>query len=117
VDDDPRRYEHLGTIRLEDPEAVAWAAKARRGHPGPAGVTLTRDRALPDEAAVATVACMVRSKASVEHGTWQRRHDEFRRGYETNLRFRCHRSPSSSTAAVQSSKLSPSTSSTKCWTS
>ena len=35
VDDDPRRYAHLSTIRLEDPEAVARAAKARRRHPGP----------------------------------------------------------------------------------
>lgn len=35
VDDDPRRYEHLGIIRLEDPGAVARAAKARRRHPGP----------------------------------------------------------------------------------
>ena len=35
VDDDPRRYEHLSRIRLEDPEAVARAAKARRRHPGP----------------------------------------------------------------------------------
>ncbi|MFE4545471.1 deoxyribose-phosphate aldolase [Arthrobacter sp. NPDC056727] len=34
VDDDPRRYEHLSTIRLQDPEAVARAAKARRRHPG-----------------------------------------------------------------------------------
>jgi hypothetical protein len=34
VDDDPRRYEHLSTIRLEDPAAVARAAKARRRHPG-----------------------------------------------------------------------------------
>lgn len=31
---DPRRYEHLSTIRLEDPNAVARAAKARRPHPG-----------------------------------------------------------------------------------
>ncbi|MCC2661755.1 MAG: deoxyribose-phosphate aldolase, partial [Arthrobacter sp.] len=35
VDDDPRRYQHLSRIRLEDPEAVARAAKARRRHPGP----------------------------------------------------------------------------------
>jgi hypothetical protein len=34
VDDNPRRYEHLSTIRLEDPAAVARAAKARRRHPG-----------------------------------------------------------------------------------
>ncbi|MGN7253042.1 Cgl0159 family (beta/alpha)8-fold protein [Arthrobacter sp. SAFR-014] len=34
VDDNPRRYEHLSTIRLEDPDAVARAAKARRRHPG-----------------------------------------------------------------------------------
>jgi 5-dehydro-2-deoxygluconokinase len=34
VDDDPRRYEHLSTIRLEDPAAIARAAKARRRHPG-----------------------------------------------------------------------------------
>ena len=34
LDDDPRRYEHLSTIRLEDPGAVARAAKARRRHPG-----------------------------------------------------------------------------------
>jgi hypothetical protein len=34
VDDDPRRYAHLSTIRLEDPDAVARAAKARRRHPG-----------------------------------------------------------------------------------
>ena len=34
VDDDPRRYQHLSTIRLEDPDAVARAAKARRRHPG-----------------------------------------------------------------------------------
>ncbi|MHC6594756.1 Cgl0159 family (beta/alpha)8-fold protein [Arthrobacter sp. C152] len=34
VDDDPRRYEHLSTIRLQDPDAVARAAKARRRHPG-----------------------------------------------------------------------------------
>lgn len=32
--DDPRRYEHLSSIRLEDPGAVARAAKARRRHPG-----------------------------------------------------------------------------------
>ena len=29
MDDDPRRYEHLSIIRLEDPEAIARAAKAR----------------------------------------------------------------------------------------
>ncbi|AMM31823.1 deoxyribose-phosphate aldolase [Sinomonas atrocyanea] len=34
-DDDPRRYEHLTKIRLEDPQAIARAAKARRRHPGP----------------------------------------------------------------------------------
>ena len=34
VDDDPRRYEHLSIIRLEDPDAIARAAKARRRHPG-----------------------------------------------------------------------------------
>ncbi|RAX16343.1 deoxyribose-phosphate aldolase [Pseudarthrobacter sp. AG30] len=34
VDDDPRRYEHLSTIRLQDPSAVARAAKSRRRHPG-----------------------------------------------------------------------------------
>lgn len=34
VDDDPRRYEHLSVIRLEDPEAVARAAASRRRHPG-----------------------------------------------------------------------------------
>jgi hypothetical protein len=34
-DDDPRRYEHLTKLRLEDPQAVARAAKARRRHPGP----------------------------------------------------------------------------------
>ncbi|MHA7306023.1 Cgl0159 family (beta/alpha)8-fold protein [Arthrobacter sp. TMN-49] len=33
--DDPRRYEHLSIIRLEDPDAVARAAKSRRRHPGP----------------------------------------------------------------------------------
>ncbi|MFK4295622.1 hypothetical protein ABH924_000758 [Arthrobacter sp. GAS37] len=32
--DDPRRYEHLSAIRLEDPDAVARAAAARRRHPG-----------------------------------------------------------------------------------
>jgi hypothetical protein len=32
--DDPRRYEHLTAIRLEDPDAVARAAAARRRHPG-----------------------------------------------------------------------------------
>lgn len=35
VDDDPRRYEHLTRIRLEDPGAVARAARERRPHPGP----------------------------------------------------------------------------------
>jgi hypothetical protein len=34
LDGDPRRYAHLSTIRLEDPGAVARAAKARRRHPG-----------------------------------------------------------------------------------
>lgn len=34
LDDNPRRYAHLSTIRLEDPDAVARAAKARRPHPG-----------------------------------------------------------------------------------
>ena len=34
LDDDPRRYAHLSTIRLEDPDAIARAAKARRRHPG-----------------------------------------------------------------------------------
>ncbi|QTG79618.1 Cgl0159 family (beta/alpha)8-fold protein [Arthrobacter crystallopoietes] len=33
-DDNPRRYEHLSRIRLEDPDAVARAAAARRPHPG-----------------------------------------------------------------------------------
>ena len=32
--DDPRRYEHLSAMRLEDPDAVARAAAARRRHPG-----------------------------------------------------------------------------------
>ncbi len=31
---DPRRYEHLSRIRLEDPDAVARAAASRRRHPG-----------------------------------------------------------------------------------
>jgi len=35
ADTDPRRYAHLTTLRLEDPGAVARAAKARRRHPGP----------------------------------------------------------------------------------
>jgi hypothetical protein len=34
LDGDPRRYQHLSRIRLEDPEAIARAAKARRRHPG-----------------------------------------------------------------------------------
>lgn len=34
-DDDPRRYESLTRIRLEDPGAVLRAARARRRHPGP----------------------------------------------------------------------------------
>lgn len=34
-DDDPRRYEHLSRIRLEDPEAVLRAAGDRRPHSGP----------------------------------------------------------------------------------
>ncbi|GHG53393.1 aldolase [Sinomonas cellulolyticus] len=33
-DDDPRRYERLTKIRLEDPKAVARAAAERRHHPG-----------------------------------------------------------------------------------
>ncbi|MFE4198028.1 deoxyribose-phosphate aldolase [Paenarthrobacter sp. NPDC056912] len=33
LNDDPRRYEHLSRIRLEDPEAVARAAATRRRHP------------------------------------------------------------------------------------
>lgn len=33
-DDDPRRYEHLTKIRLEDPEAIARAARERKPHPG-----------------------------------------------------------------------------------
>ncbi|MGA7204094.1 MAG: deoxyribose-phosphate aldolase [Specibacter sp.] len=32
---DPRRYAHLTAQRLEDPAAVARAAKSRRRHPGP----------------------------------------------------------------------------------
>lgn len=32
--DDPRRYEHLSALRLEDPDAVARAATGRRRHPG-----------------------------------------------------------------------------------
>lgn len=35
VDDDPRRYEHLTRIRLEDPGAIARAARDRRRHAGP----------------------------------------------------------------------------------
>ena len=35
ADDDPRRYEHLSRIRLEDPDAIARAAQTRRRHPGP----------------------------------------------------------------------------------
>jgi hypothetical protein len=34
LNDDPRRYEHLSALRLEDPDSVARAAKARRRHPG-----------------------------------------------------------------------------------
>ncbi|WP_458109356.1 deoxyribose-phosphate aldolase [Arthrobacter sp. R3-55] len=34
LNDDPRRYEHLSRVRLEDPEAVARAAATRRKHPG-----------------------------------------------------------------------------------
>ncbi len=33
--DDPGRYEHLSALRLEDPDAVARAARARKRHPGP----------------------------------------------------------------------------------
>lgn len=32
---DPRRYEHLTRVRLEDPRAVQRAADSRRRHPGP----------------------------------------------------------------------------------
>jgi hypothetical protein len=31
---DPRRYQHLSALRLEDPGAVARAARARKRHPG-----------------------------------------------------------------------------------
>jgi hypothetical protein len=34
INNDPRRYEHLSRIRLEDPSAVARAAANRRRHPG-----------------------------------------------------------------------------------
>ncbi|MCA4133853.1 deoxyribose-phosphate aldolase [Arthrobacter sp. M4] len=34
ISGDPRRYEHLSRIRLEDPDAVARAAASRRRHPG-----------------------------------------------------------------------------------
>lgn len=34
LNDDPRRYEHLSRIRLEDPQAVARAAATRRRHSG-----------------------------------------------------------------------------------
>ena len=34
LNEDPRRYEHLSRVRLEDPEAVARAAATRRRHPG-----------------------------------------------------------------------------------
>jgi hypothetical protein len=34
TDADPRRYEHLSRIRLEDPQAVQRAADSRRRHPG-----------------------------------------------------------------------------------
>jgi hypothetical protein len=34
LNDDPRRYEHLSALRLEDPSAVARAAASRRRHPG-----------------------------------------------------------------------------------
>lgn len=34
ADTDPSRYTHLTTMRLEDPGAVARAAKSRRRHPG-----------------------------------------------------------------------------------
>lgn len=34
LNDDPRRYEHLSRIRLEDPEAIARAAATRLRHPG-----------------------------------------------------------------------------------
>ncbi|MCX8454178.1 Cgl0159 family (beta/alpha)8-fold protein [Paenarthrobacter ureafaciens] len=34
LNDDPRRYEHLSRIRLEDPQAVARAAATRLRHPG-----------------------------------------------------------------------------------
>ncbi|GGG42214.1 aldolase [Kocuria dechangensis] len=34
TDADPRRYEHLSRIRLEDPRAVQRAADSRRRHPG-----------------------------------------------------------------------------------
>jgi hypothetical protein len=34
VNDDPRRYEHLTALRLEDPGAIARAAASRRRHPG-----------------------------------------------------------------------------------
>ncbi|MBO0906891.1 Cgl0159 family (beta/alpha)8-fold protein [Arthrobacter sunyaminii] len=34
-DDNPRRYEHLTSLRLEDPGAVSRAAAERRPHPGP----------------------------------------------------------------------------------
>ena len=35
ADPDPRRYEHLSRIRLDDPDAVHRAAAARPPHPGP----------------------------------------------------------------------------------
>jgi hypothetical protein len=44
-------------------------------HQEAAGATLTSAPSLLDEAALATVGSLVRSRASVEVGKWQRRHD------------------------------------------
>ena len=49
-------------------------------HPEPTGVTLTVESSPLDEAAVASVGDLVRDRAAVETGTWQRRMDKGSRG-------------------------------------
>lgn len=55
---------------------------APEAHAEPAGITLTQAPSPLDKAAVTAVGDLVRTRAAIEHGTWQRRMDKGRNGYE-----------------------------------
>lgn len=75
-----RNSENRNRVQPGVPSGGQFAAEL---HGEPDGVTLTRPAPSPfDQAAVTALGDIVRTEVNIELGTWQRRMDKGRRGYE-----------------------------------